>query len=355
MMERLMDAGRRVRDDKALLQRLHAEVAAIGALARPSGRSWRKFLLLIGGMLGAIALMTVLPWWSALVLLPTAALFTTAAAMMGHEAIHRSACASRLGNRLMAIAAFQLIGGHGERFWRYKHNRSHHGQPNVVGADVDLTLWPLALSSADYRASWRPRRWFQRYLQGFLFWPMTMVVVFQMRIDTLKYLVKQTRQGHLDRALLEDTAGVLGHYLLWLVLPSLLFGVVPTLLFYVGLWALVGGALAALFTVGHIGLSVVTAYQSNLRLQMETSRSIRMGRFLSCFAIGLDYQLEHHLFPRVSHFHLPAVARVVKDFAAREGLPYHEVKFAAALGGVTHHMTHAWRIQPISLDPVELQ
>lgn len=339
-------------DDKALLRQLHDEIEATGALVRGGPRSWGKFVFLVTVMLAAFAAVVVAPWWAAFAIMPIAALFTTAAAMMGHEAIHRAACASRLGNQIIAVIAFQLIGGHGERFWRHKHNKSHHRNPNVLGVDVDLTLWPLAQSQADYLASGRLVRWFNRNLQKLMFWPLTTVVVFQMRVDSFKFVVKEWRAGRLDLALAFDTLMVLAHYALWIVLPSFVFGPLPTLLFYVCLWAPVGFMLAALFSVGHMGLVVVTDYQSNVQLQFATSRSIRMPRVLSWFAIGLDYQLEHHLFPRASHRHLPTVARHVEAFAARERMPYHQLRYPAALADVTRFMGDAWTRPPISLSPV---
>lgn len=337
-------------DDRALLRRLHAEVAATGALDRPTARSWAKFAVMVGGLAGTIALIVALPWWAAPALLPLAALFSAAIGMMGHEGSHRSACASTLGNQILAAIAFALFAGQGERFWRSKHNRSHHREPNVVGADIDLSMWPFATSSDDYRRSGRARRWFQRHLQGFLFWPTTMLLVFGMRIDTVIFLVAQARAGRLDRLLAIDTLAVVAHYVLWLVLPALVFGPWPTLLFYVTLWMLVGLLVAGFFALGHIGCPVVSGYRSNLWLQMDTTRSIRMPALLSFFGMGLDYQLEHHLFPRVSHLHLPAVARVVKAFAAREGLPYHEARFGPALADATRFMANAWRIEPVALD-----
>lgn len=338
-------------DDKALMRQLHDELEATGALRRRSWPSWAKFGFLLTAMLGAYAAIVVAPWWAAFAIMPVAALFTTAAAMMGHEAIHRAACASRFGNQIIATIAFQLIGGHGERFWRHKHNKNHHRNPNVLGADTDLTMWPLAQSQADYLASGRVVRWFNRNLQKLAFWPLTTVVVFQMRVDSFKFIVKEARAGRFDLALAVDTVFVLAHYVLWIVLPALLFGLLPTLLFYVCLWAPVGFMLAALFSVGHMGLVVVTDYRSNVHLQFATSRSIRMPRFLSWFAIGLDYQLEHHLFPRVSHLQLPIVARHVEAFAARERMPYHRVGFPAALADVTRFMGDAWTRPPISLSP----
>jgi hypothetical protein len=97
-----------------------------------------------------------------------------------------------------------------------------------------MNVWPMALSASS--CAGLVRRWIQRRLQGYLFWPLTLLLAFTMRIDSWVYVVGRLRKRGLDRALAVDAACMLGHYALWLALPMFLIGFWPVILVYAGLW-----------------------------------------------------------------------------------------------------------------------
>ena len=140
------------------------------------------------------------------------------------------------------------------------------------------------------------------------------------------------------------------HFFLWLGLPILLG--VPwqiTVGFYLLLWAIVGTYLTAIFIVGHAGRPIVTEYDENWRLQIETGRRIKTNRVTSYFFVGLDYQIEHHLLPSVSHFNLPKVAPIVKKYAEDRGWEYEEMGFFRALIHSTLSLHRAWKTPSIQI------
>jgi fatty acid desaturase len=120
--------------------------------------------------------------------------------------------------------------------------------------------------------------------------------------------------------------------------------------FYVLLWALVGTILTGIFLVGHAGRPIVAEYDKNWRLQIETARRIKFGRIGSFFFVGLDYQIEHHLLPALSHFNLPKAAPIVKKYAEERGWEYEEIGFLTALWSSTRALNNAWKTPSIVID-----
>ena len=120
--------------------------------------------------------------------------------------------------------------------------------------------------------------------------------------------------------------------------------------FYILLWGLVGTCLTAIFIVGHAGRPVITEYDQNWRLQIETARRIKFGPIGSFFFVGLDYQIEHHLLPAMSHFNLPKAAPLVKEYAEERGWQYQELGFFRALWQSTVALHTAWKTPSLVLD-----
>ncbi len=340
------------------VRELREALEASGAFERDSGPAWRRFfvLLVVGGVLGAVAVQG--PLWLSCLTLPLASLALTVAALYGHEGGHKSLSRSATENSLMLHLAFPFLGGLGAQYWCHKHNVRHHGYPNVVGAtlkgadlqasDPDLDLWPMASSKVDYDAAGSVRRFFQRYCQGYCFWPLTALLVFAMRLQSLQYLFGRIRTRGMERAVALDLAALAGHYLCWIVAPGLAFGFLPTVAFYVSLWTFSGLYLAAIFVGAHFGMPVFASPGDPWSLQLRTTRNLRLPRWAAWAMVGLDHQVEHHLFPRMAHARMPAAARIVHEWAARKGVPHESMGFGHALVEATRFMHSAWREVPIA-------
>ncbi|ACY15490.1 fatty acid desaturase family protein [Haliangium ochraceum] len=315
-------------------------------------RAWRasiKLLLLLTAFALVTATTILLPAWCAIFLVPLASILAVTAAMMGHDAAHGCFSRSKSVNSIVLHLVFPLFSGLGALFWKNKHNRLHHGGPNVVDKDIDLEMWPMAMSSLAYQRSGRFRRWFQRTHQGWMFWPLTTALGFTLRAASLQHLVVHLRRRGLDRAWLADASCLLGHYILWLAVPTLWFSPLSVLLFYVGLWLIGGLLLALIFAPAHMGMPIIanTATKGSPWLdQLETTRNLRLPRWVAWFFVGLDYQVEHHLFPRIPHQHLRHSNVIVRRWCARLGAPYHELGFSAAIVDVTRFMMTSWRYEP---------
>jgi fatty acid desaturase len=328
---------------------LRVELSQSGAFAHRTARTSIKLGVLLLAIGASLALVALLPWWCALLLVPLAGVFAATAAMVGHEAAHGSFSASKWKNEIVLHILFPLFAGLSAQHWKNKHNRLHHGHPNTVGRDPDMNVWPMALTRAEYQASSRFRRWFQRELQVHLFWPLTTLLAFAMRLDSIKFVVARMRAGKTNRALVADAACLVTHYSLWLVLPSLWLGFWPVALVYAGLWATTGLCLSMVFTPAHIGLPLIaTDQRPGWQQQLETTRNLTMPRWLSWFFVGLDYQVEHHLFPRIPHQNLAAASAVVASWCERNGAPHNRIAYVRSLGSVTRHLRSAWRDEPLA-------
>ncbi len=336
------------------LAALRKNMQELGLLEKSGLKSWIKVgaLFLVVGILYTVHLYLPLAW--SIALLPLTGLFTTTLAMTGHEGVHSSACNSRFGNISLAAIVFPLFSGLSMEHWRDKHNVKHHAHPNVIQKDPDIHAWPLAFSAVDYENSGIFRRFFQRHLQGILFWPLTLFTGHSIRWESIQFLAKHpfkvSKRKRFNKLWLLDCTMLVIHYFLWLAAP-IFFGVAwyMVLGFYIALWSLVGLFLSMIFIVGHAARPIVYDYDENWRLQIETGRRIKMSRISSFFFVGLDYQIEHHLLPSASHSALPKIAPHVKKYAEENGWDYEEIGFWKAIWVSTVYLNKAWRMEPTTV------
>lgn len=333
--------------DARLLRR---DLEAVGALRAPSARSWLKFLGMLGLGLGCLLVLPVLPWPVALlVATPLAGLFLGVAILMGHEAAHGAACRARWQNELMLHLAFGVLAGVSAQFWKWKHNGLHHSFPNVPGKDQDLHLGPIAVSAEQHRQSSAPVRWFQRNAQALLLWPAGTLLGLVMRTRSIRYLVRQAATKGIDRAWLVDAGALVSHYILWLVLPALVFPIWAVLGTYVLVFGVVGFMLSLIFNLAHTGRPLVETYPDPWTLQIATVRNVIVSRWFRWIWCGLDRQLEHHLMPSLSHLNLPSAAPVVRDWVESHGHTVDAESTWRCVGLVTQHLRESWQDTPIAL------
>lgn len=325
---------------------LRGRLEAVGAFRRRPVATWTKFVLLMAGAaaLWLVPLLTGLPWLS-WALLPVTALFVTGGVMIGHEGGHKSLSDSTFGNNLMLYLTFPIMGGLSALYWKDKHNVKHHTQPNIDGVDEDLDLWPMAGSRRQYEESGPCRKFFQRHLQAYLFWPLSSLLTLSMHYSSISFIVRKARKSGWSPSLVADAASLALHFFVWLVAPALFFGVSfwVALGAYLAFWAIIGVYLTAIFAPAHMGLPIYKSHDDIWRLQLEVTRNLDMPGWLRFFFIGLDYQVEHHMFMRLPHQSMKVAAPIVEQWAQERGLPYQRIGFVNALIDVTRFVRTAWR------------
>ncbi|MGE5182493.1 MAG: fatty acid desaturase family protein [Acidobacteriota bacterium] len=309
-------------------------------------RSWAKLLVLGVALAGCLLGLARTGWVGAALWVPAAAVCCTSIAMLGHEGSHRSFSRSPTRNALLVYLTFPLFSGLGALYWRDKHDRRHHAHPNVEGLDPDIKPFPFASSRGGHDSCGRRERWFQRVFQRWLFWPMSTLMAIGMRRSSLLYLARHSRKR--ERAWWIEVGCLVGHYVGWIVIPSLVWGPAVAIGVYLAIWAVVGVCLALVFAPAHMGLPIVSSPNHEWQHQLATTRDLQLPRAISFFFIGLDYQVEHHLFPRIPHHHLPRAARITREWCARHDVRHQTMPYLEALASAEHFVRDAWSKDAVS-------
>ena len=329
-------------DELPELGGLRAELRAAGIFEHRELQSWIKLGSLLTVVAACLVTMAMLGGWVALALIPVAGVLCTSIAMMGHEGSHRSFSRSPVRNQIMVHLAFPLFSGLGILYWRNKHDVLHHGHPNVEGVDPDIKPFPFVSSRGDHEKCGPKSRWFQRNLQRIAFWPMSTLMALGMRRSSLLYLMRFPKQHGFTTAWFIEAGCLLTHYTCWLVIPSLVWGPLVGFAVYAAIWGLVGVFLALIFAPAHMGLPVMDGQNHDWVHQLETTRNLELPRVISFFFIGLDHQVEHHLFPKIPHQNLRRAAEITRAWCARHGIPHQSVPYLTALRDSARFMADAW-------------
>jgi len=331
---------------------LHDEIDAMGAFDAPTFRSWAKFF-------GCAAVTGVGVVWALenpgpgplLAMLPLSVVLS-ACVMVGHEGGHNSACNSKRANNVLIHLAFGVMGGVSSIFWKHKHNVLHHGNPNDPEKDLDLLLGPVAVSKEQHDSSNGFKRWFQTHVQHWAVWVLSGFLAPLMRTRGAIAMGRHLKAKGPDGTFWADAVSVTLHFVLWIALPLMYLQVslLWTLAVWFTIWYGVGVMLGVIFLPGHTGMPLVETTPDRWSQQVLTSRSIKLSRPMAFFWVGLENQLEHHLFPKVSHMKMGLIKPVVKRWSAKHGMPYEDVPFWTAFLEVVDHLRTSWTDVPVPLE-----
>ncbi len=257
-------------------------------------------------------------WWQLAVAVFLAVMFTQVG-FLGHDAGHRQICGSRRASYLLGILHGNLGIGLSYGWWTGKHNR-HHAHPNTEGADPDIAMKVLAFTPSQARASRGLPRLAFRY-QAYLFFPLLLGEAVSVHAASIRALASRPSRGRPAEAAL--LAIHLAGYLtvVFLVLPPL-----KAVVFIAVQQGLFGLYLGASFAPNHKGMPILDAADRSdfLHRQVLTSRNVRGGWFTDLALGGLNYQIEHHLFPSMPRPNLRRSQALIKQFCQQQGLPYCE-------------------------------
>jgi len=247
-----------------------------------------------------------------------------------HDANHGAYFRTRRANHLLGWSADALL-GISSYAWRVKHNIAHHTYTNVDGYDDDIDQTPFAR----LLPMQAPRPWYR--LQHLYIWPLysLMVIRWQLGADAAALVRGRIGQSPLRPPRRWDLAGLVGGKLLfvtWAVAVPLLvypwWVVLPAYLAYSMATSLVT---ATTFQLAHCVEEADFTSPEELRSsprawavhEVETTVDFcQSNRVLTWLLGGLNFQIEHHLFPRVAHSHYPYIAKIVARNAERHGVRY---------------------------------
>lgn len=270
-------------------------------------------------------------WWQ----LATAAFLAAVYAQfafLGHDAGHRQISGRRNTDYLLGLLFGNLAIGVSIGWWTSNHNR-HHAHPNTEDADPDI-MGVLAHSTLRARTGRGVRRLIFRY-QGWLFFPLLLLEGWSLHFAGVRALVRRSiPRRRLEAAtLLAHAAGYLT--VVFLVLPPL-----PAVVFIVVHQGLFGLYMGSTFAPNHKGMEVLPAGDNTdyLRRQVLTSRNVRGGPVIDTAFGGLNYQIEHHLFPSMPRPNLRRAQPMVAEYCASIGVPYCETGLFASYAQSVGHL-----------------
>lgn len=240
-------------------------------------------------------------------------------AFIGHDAGHYQIARSARKNELIGLLATFLV-AMDLSWWIDKHNR-HHASPNVLDEDSDIVVSVLAFTEEQALSKNLLERSIVRY-QAFLFYPILMLSSISLRFGGVNYMV---RGGDVKYPVLEPLAMV-AHAIIYLGLLYFLLGPWHGVLFLVIHQAVAGLFMGGTFAPNHKGMPVLEAGSKPdfLRHQVLTSRNVRPHPMTDLVYGGLNYQIEHHLFPSMPRKNLRKVRDIVRAFCQEKSITYYE-------------------------------
>ena len=316
-----------------LKSRVAAYFEETGRAPQGGWAMWLKTAILLAWWVGSYALLLLgqVSAWQA-VLLSMSIGFAMAGVGFGvmHDANHGAYSSSPRVNAVMSLT-LDLLGA-SSHLWRFKHNVMHHTYTNVSGLDEDIESGSPHLRLAP----WQPRRPIHRF-QHLYVW--ALYALFPLKwwfLDDLRELVTGRIGGQAfppARGL--DLARAVAGKVLFVGWAFVLPAVLHPGLAIVGLWLIgvftLGIVLAAVFQLAHcVGEAEFHEVPSDHArrpdwAEHQASTTVDFARtnwLLSWYLGGLNFQVEHHLFPRICHLHYPALAPIVEETCRAHSVRY---------------------------------
>jgi linoleoyl-CoA desaturase len=277
-----------------------------------------------------------------------------------HDANHGAYFRTRRANHLMGWTADALL-GFSSYTWRVKHNVAHHTYTNVDGYDDDVNQMPFARMLPSQES----RPWYR--LQHVYLWPLYCLMVIRWQIGAD---IAALRRGRIANSAVRmpggwDMAGLLAGkaiFIAWaIVVPLLVYPWWMVAAAYTGIAAVTGLVAATTFQLAHCveeaTFSSPEELQGTQRVwavhEVESTVDFcPRNPVLTWVLGGLNYQIEHHLFPRVPHTHYPRIAEIVRRTAAEHGVRYTtQPSLRAAIRSHHRHLRNLGRLgQPVEIE-----
>jgi fatty acid desaturase len=272
-------------------------------------------------------------WWQLLTAAYLAIVFTQIA-FVGHDAGHRQLFRSRRANDRVGLLHANLLAGISFGWWVPKHN-AHHSNPNHEDLDPDISITALAFTADQASSRHGLVRLVARH-QGWLFFPLLLLEAAHLHLASAKAII---RGGH-GRANLVEGLLLGAHTAGYVTALVLVLSPLQAVAFVVVQQGLFGLYLGCAFAPNHKGMPTLTAADQLdfLRRQVLTSRNVAGGRLVDWLLGGLNYQIEHHLFPNMPRPNLRRAQPLIRAFCQDHGLPYTEASLVGSYAQAVRHL-----------------
>lgn len=320
---------------RALWQSMQAQLTLMGVTTLHPVWAWLRLLALSA----ALALCLHLAWRTpstlhAVLTCVPIALVLAQFAFLGHDAGHRALHRSGFWRGVLGQLCMTVATGMAFEEWFERHSAHHrHCQDEQQDPDMDVSV-VVSLTHNALQHRHGLARLFTR-LQHWHVWFLSLLFAHSQRHLSQWGVLMRPHRFH------RDLAGLLLHALLWFGLPCWLLQVEASraVLVYAAPLLVLGPYLATIFWLNHIGMPLVRSGQpiSFLEHQAATSRTVLSPPVMDWFFGGLNYQIEHHLFPQVPSIRLAHVQPVVQTALLDAGVPYNGLGFRASVRAVAVH------------------
>lgn len=315
---------------------LSRNVREQGLLRRRYGYYWTRIVAAVAAFALIWAAVALLGnSWFQLILAALLAVVVTQFGFLGHDGAHRQIFASAAWNEWTARVLSGAFAGLSYGWWMAKHNK-HHAAPNQEGKDPDIGPGAIAFTPdiANSRSTGLAG-WFVRH-QGWLFFPLLTLEGLNLHFASVVTLLRRGSVAH-QRT---EAALVIGRLAAYVVVLLVLLPPGKAAAFFGLQMALFGVFLGGAFAPNHKGMPIVPATMKVdfLRRQVLMSRNVR-GGLMTDFAMGgLNYQIEHHLFPSMPRPNLKQAQSLVRAHCAKHGVAYTETSLVASYGIVVRYL-----------------
>lgn len=311
---------------------------------------WRLFsktIILVSSAIGIYAVLMLVPVnpWLALGLV---AVFGFVLASIGfsvmHDANHGSYSTKPALNDFLGLSLNAM--GASSYFWKQKHNIIHHTYTNVDGIDDDIAKSPIIRQCETQK--WVPAHRIQHiyllpvYALSTIFW--IYIMDFTKYFSRKIYTTEAWKMSVKNHVIFWATK--VFYFTVYIIIPISVWGVLPWLVGYLVMNMVMGLTLSLVFQLAHVVENtefehvpldatkhIETAWAEH---QIRTTANFAMNnKAISWFVGGLNFQVEHHLFPKVSHIHYPAISKIVMEKCREFNLPYNQ--YPTLSGAVASH------------------
>ncbi len=306
-----------------------------GLLRRRRGFYIATFAVITVAMVGAwFGFAMLQDTWYTLLIAGAMGILFTQYAFITHELAHRQVFESGKLNEFSGRIMADLVVGISYSWWMSKHTR-HHAHPNQVDKDPDIET-DFIIFQKDHAVGLKGFAGFFAKRQGWFFFPALLAEGLNLHVQAFRTVLSP---GKVDKRALEivlltvRNAGFLAVVFTFLPL-GMAFAFVGVQLAIFGLY------MGASFAPNHKGMPILPrdSKVDFLRRQVLTSRNIRGSLFMNHFMGGLNYQVEHHLFPSMPRPSLKRAGEIVKEYCASRNILYTEVGLLTSYGIVIRHL-----------------
>ena len=286
-----------------------------------------------------VLILTVpMPQWALLLLTVVIGIGMAGVGMnVMHDSNHESFSSKKWVNKLMGSSIYILAGN--VYNWKVQHNVLHHTFTNIQGHDEDIDAGRIIRFSK--HSKWLGIHKFQKYYSIFLYGLLTINWAITTDFKQMhKYLKRKLSYGDFPNPAKEWTVLVITkiiYYLLWIVLPLLVLDIAwwKVLIGFFVMHYTAGMILSVVFQLAHVVPKTEMPLPDKdgnlehtwaIHQLYTTSNFAPTNKIVSWYTGGLNHQVEHHIFPHISHIHYGKIAKIVKDTANEFNLPYNEYK-----------------------------